>query len=468
MCGILGIIGKENCVEEAVNSFEVMKNRGKDCFGVSDGKRTLYSKNYNSLKKFSKGLKSNIVLMHNLHSLIGLQKQPIESRFVTNCEIYNYKDFKLDESDSKTLYLLLKDNLRNIEKIRGSYAFAYLKNDKIILARDILGIKPLFYGKNKDKIAFASEGKVLKKLGMVPLQLNPREIAFIDLKNKKIRFKKRKFFSLKSKNKNEKTIVKKIKKLLLESVRIRLPKQKLGILFSGGIDSVMLAFLCKKIGKNVTCYVSAFKGENLQESKDLIFARKAAKYLGIVLKEKIVDIKETEKYIKKIANLIESRDVVKVGCALPFYISSESAKKDGCKVLFSGLGSDEIFGGYESHKKASDINKECIKRLKTLYENDLYRDDVVTMANTIELRLPFLDIELIDYALQIDPKLKIKGDIKKYILRKVALSLGINKEFAFRKKLAAQYGSNFDKAIKKLSKQYGFETKGDYLQIIKP
>ena len=77
--------------------------------------------------------------------------------------------------------------------------------------------------------------------------------------------------------------------------------------------------------------------------------------------------------------LIEDSNVVKVGVALTFYAACEQAKKDGCKVIFSGLGSEEIFAGYKRHKDSFDINKECLSGVLKIYERDLYRDDVITM-----------------------------------------------------------------------------------------
>ena len=103
-----------------------------------------------------------------------------------------------------------------------------------------------------------------------------------------------------------------------------------------------------------------------------------------------------------------------------------------------------------------------------MYERDLYRDDVITMDNSMELRLPFLDVELIDYALKIPEKYKIKGEVTKYILREIALDKGIPKEYSFRKKTAAQYGSKFDYALGKLAKQNKFPSKSAYLRTFYP
>lgn len=172
--------------------------------------------------------------------------------------------------------------------------------------------------------------------------------------------------------------------------------------------------------------------------------------------------------MRKIVPLIEDSNVVKVGVALTFFVACEMAKEDGCKVIFSGLGSEEIFAGYERHKNSVDINQECLSGLRKMYERDLYRDDVITMYNGMELRLPFLDAELVAFALKISDKYKIKGDITKYILREIALQKEIPRAYAFRKKTAAQYGSKFDYALGKLAKQNKFSSKSAYLKQFYP
>ncbi|MFH1510456.1 MAG: diphthine--ammonia ligase, partial [Candidatus Woesearchaeota archaeon] len=142
-------------------------------------------------------------------------------------------------------------------------------------------------------------------------------------------------------------------------------------------------------------------------------------------------------------------------------------KKDGCRVIFSGLGSEELFAGYERHRNSLDINQECISGLLKMYERDLYRDDVVTMYNGLELRTPFLDTKLVDYSLKI-PAGKKLGSEDKLVLRSVARNIGIPEFISGRKKRAAQYGSNFLKGIDKLSRRSGHKTKSSYLSTFYP
>jgi diphthine-ammonia ligase len=453
MCGIAGS-NQEKAEEFVKSALQIMQNRGKDASHIINH------------KKFSLG--------HNLHAIINHVQQPIETEthiFATNCEIYNWKEIaesqKIQaENDAELLCkLLVKKGISALEYVDGVYAFALYEKTtgKITLARDIIGEKPLFYCEKP--FAFASEKKSIPYPNVKAL--NPRQILIYA---KKIKLQKRSFFKLeKDTEESYDEIKEKTRKLLTEAIKKRIPEKKFGILFSGGIDSTILAYICKKLGYNPICYVAGIG----QESADVIVAKEIAEKLNFTLKVKIIEQEEVEKYIKTICPIIESNNVVKVGVAIPFFIAAEEARRDGIKVLFSGLGSEELFAGYDRHavsagigkddEKIENVNKECLSGITQIHERDLYRDDVVTMYNQIELRLPFLDLALIEYALKIPAIYKISKDEKKIILRDVAEDIGIPRIYARRPKKAAQYGSRSDKAIAALAKKQGYSRKSEYL-----
>mgnify|MGYP001558699248 CR=1 FL=1 len=146
------------------------------------------------------------------------------------------------------------------------------------------------------------------------------------------------------------------------------------------------------------------------------------------------------------------------------------AKKDNVDILLNGLGSEEIFAGYERHKlriEFNDVNEECWRGLRNLWERDMKRDSKIVSEFGINVKCPFLDEEVIRFAMRIPENFKINKETNKIILRAAAFNIGLKKEFTIRKKKAAQYGSNFDKAILKLAKSKGFKIKKDYLNSIK-
>jgi asparagine synthase (glutamine-hydrolysing) len=142
------------------------------------------------------------------------------------------------------------------------------------------------------------------------------------------------------------------------------------------------------------------------------------------------------------------------------------AKKDRVKFLFSGLGSEELFAGYHRHRLAKDKQGECWQGLLNMYERDLLRDSAVASAARVSLITPFLDERLIATAMRIPAKHKMSDEHSKLILRQAAQDLGLPKEFAWRGKKAAQYGSRLDKAISKLARKKGFKLKKDYLKSL--
>src|SRR3989344_468543 len=260
---------------------------------------------------------------------------------------------------------------------------------------------------------------------------------------------------------NKKEIIPELASLLTNAIDKRV-KGKTGIAFSGGVDSTLIAFICKKLKKDIALYNVGLKG-----SKDTEWAKKISKHYKWNLKQIIVTLEEAEAIIKKIVKMLPDPSVVKVGVACPEYIVLKEAKKDKIKNILGGLGSEEIFAGYERHLLAKDKHKECWNGLKNLYEKDLSRDFAVSNSLKVNILCPYLDKDLVKYAMQIDSSLKISEQEKKIILREAAVYLGLKNEFAFRKKLAAQYGSGFHKAIDKLARKNGFKFKKDYLNSLK-
>ena len=266
---------------------------------------------------------------------------------------------------------------------------------------------------------------------------------------------------------NKKTAMLELKKRLYSAIQMRPPQDKFGIFFSGGVDSSFIAAVCKESGANFVCYTVGFQDEETKDPEDVIEAQKVAKELGLNLKYKIFNLEETEEIIKKTVKILKpvgKTDVVNVGVGMVVLAAAELAKEEGVNYFLSGLGSEEIFAGYERHDKSTNVNEECWTGLKQMWSRDLVRDFNISKALDITVKTPFLDQDLIKYAMQLPGEWKIVNEKKKVILREVAEKL--LKDFAWRKKKAAQYGSCFDKAISKIAKKNGFKLKKDWLDSL--
>ena len=231
-----------------------------------------------------------------------------------------------------------------------------------------------------------------------------------------------------------------------------------------------------------TCYTAKISGGNLEEAEDLIYAEEISRRHFFKFHVATTTIEKLEEQTIEVMKLIEDNEYIKTSVALPFYLACQRAQEDSIEIMFSGLGSEEIFAGYRRHKQAKDPNVECYNGLNIMYKRDLYRDDVITMNFTQELRVPFLDKELIHYALSIPAKYKIDLDkveeIKdrayknphlnaevrsKIILRDATReNTKLEEKFVERQKKAAQYGSKFDKGLARLAKNKGMQ-KQEYL-----
>jgi len=239
--------------------------------------------------------------------------------------------------------------------------------------------------------------------------------------------------------------------LLIDAVEKRVDVP-IAIAFSGGVDSTLLAFLCTRLEKTFTLYTVGLEG-----SKDLDAADSVAHAYGWPLKKKILKEEELENIFKEVIRITKKHDPVTVGVGAVMYTVMSMADED---VVLTGLGSEEIFAGYERHK--GDINAACWDGMIHIWERDITRDIAIAAHFGKEVRLPFMDKDLIAYGMKIDPLLKIKNEHRKYVLREAAVNLGLKKEFAFRKKYAAQYGSKIDALLEKLAKKRKL-TKSVYL-----
>ena len=442
MCGIYGAFpGTRKQAEQAL---DVLAHRGKDA---------------TTIQEYKTG-----VLGHVLHALVGTVHQPVRGKgtLLYNGEIYNWKELASQHSitaknDTELLLGLL--DLFGPEKVPGLvdgvYAYAYLRDDTITLQRDVLGVKPLWYDATKG-FTFASEQKALAQ----SRELHPRTTITYHLDTNTLNATVRPL-TFRSEDKPLTT-------LLAQAVTKRIPDtNKVGVLFSGGIDSSLIAHLAKQAGAEVTLYVAALDDPEKKQPHDLIAAQSAAKLLDLPLIEVRATLTEVQALLPEITRRIEDSNVIKVGVALPLWLCAQRAAQDGQRVLFSGLGAEEAFAGYQRHKTAQNINQECLRGLRAMHERDLYRDDIVGMSHTLEIRLPLLDHAVISAGLAIPGDEKIVDGIGKMPLRNAAKELGLPEELCMRPKKAAQYGSQFDAALDKLARQHG-QSKSEYLKTLYP
>lgn len=222
------------------------------------------------------------------------------------------------------------------------------------------------------------------------------------------------------------------------------------IFFSGGLDSSLAAKICEKLGKRHVLCATGVKG-----SKELEYIRKAKDYFKSEIKFYEIEECEIETYAKKVIAAIKDASPMQVAIGIPLYALCEAAARDGIKAALVGQGGDELFAGYQRYTRMGEeeLQKALLHDLTHLYEANLKRDLAIAQANGVELRLPFLDEDVVSIALSLPSSLKIKNDTRKYILREVAKKEGLPEFIAVREKKAMQYSTGVDRALRRLAKK---------------
>ena len=511
MCGIVGILSKtgENVVPLVESMLSCIACRGPDGATIAAAEQTVQTDSVSDLRKHPMS-DSSTALGHVRLAIVGgtCGQQPFRScdgRFIVehNGEIYNYKKLRnklenshrfVSQTDSEVIAHIFEDNYAKtrdlqdaikmtVSELDGVYAIVIRDEEtgEIVLVRDVMGVRQLYYGQNSQLVAFASERKALWKIGLKEptLRIHPGSALIImpdgsfgeqqkitknPVSNQKIRYK-----TLSS-------AIEAYKKALVSSMRKRTQDfDRIGIIFSGGIDSVIIAWLAKKMVREVICYTGGVEG-----SSDIAFARKIAKRLNLKLRVNELTSNEVEEMIPEVINTIEHTNAGQVEVAIPVYAAVKLAHEDGIKVMFSGQAADELFGGYSWYGKIvkdgggyAGLRHYMNEDIQLLYKETLEREDKITMAHSIEMREPFLDLKLIRLSMKIDLRLNVKGvsdAFGKHVHRKLAQELGIPRDIAYRSKEAAQHGSGIHQVIDLIARKHGFDEStisAKYLDILK-
>ncbi|MDP3066914.1 MAG: asparagine synthetase B [Methanobacteriaceae archaeon] len=471
MCGIAGLFG-DVAGSKLTEMLKELEHRGPDGSGAYVDGQLFYGPTGEI-----NPINGNIALGQNLLSIVGSEvQQPLvdEKRvLVSNGEIYNYKNLKkkLDydfqtDSDCEVILALLDEEQGNlastlphvISQIDGDYAFIIYDGADWAAVRDPVGVKPLFFGKHPQKNLFgvASERKALWKIGIKDVKsLNP---DFMLSNQELVRMPDRiqtpnskAAFLLNSLHYHGMKV--QLKNFLVESVKKRIAGlDKVGIIFSGGVDSTILAKICLNLGVKLEVYTVGKEG-----SPDLEFSRKAAEVMELPLYTHTVTVEEVKRCTPLVLEAIGEWNIMKLGVGMTAYMASEVASQNGLRVLLSGQGADELFGGYHRYlkmfKEKGNVLQDYLWRdVKDIYHVNLERDDAVTMVHSVELRVPYLDLQVINIAMDIPISYKIKNvedRLRKCILRDVALELDVPEFIARRPKKAAQYGSGIHQLLVK-------------------
>lgn len=381
-------------------------------------------------------------------------RQPIynENRsaaIVANGEIYNFPQLhpQLSQqhhfattSDSEAILHLFEDQGAQVSTVlEGMFAFAIQMGEDLFLARDPIGIKPLYYGQRGPTLYFASEMKALADWADEIREFPPG--AYYHSQQGIVHY-----YQVPEIAPAPGTVadhVRSVRAALEAAVTSHLMSDvPVGAFLSGGLDSSVIAALVRQQVRELHTFAVGVAGSN-----DVLAARRVAAHIGSIHHEYLFTPAEVLQHLPEILYYLESFDQDLVRSAIPCYFCSRLAG-DYVKVILTGEGADELFAGYKYHKtirEPATLHKELRRAVTTLHDINLQRVDRLTMRHGVEGRVPFLDTKFIHLALSIPPELKLLADssgqlVEKWVLRQACEDL-LPPEIVWRSKEQFDEGS---------------------------
>jgi len=451
MCGIVGVfdlkIESKKLRPQVLKMSKRLRHRGPDWSGIYCGEKA--------------------ILAHERLSIVDVQsgKQPLYSKdrkhvLAVNGEIYNHQELRktlngsyefLTQSDCEVILALYrKKGIDFIEDLNGIFAFALYDEEKdfYFIARDHIGIIPLYMGWDKDgNFYVSSELKALEGYCNKIEEFLPGNYMTSDNPGELIKWYDREWKDYEAVKDNP-TSIDDLRDSLEAAVHRQLMSDvPYGVLLSGGLDSSVVSAIAKKYAsKRVENHdesgawwpqLHSF-AVGLIGSPDLAAAQKVADHIGTVHHEVHFTVQEGIDAIRDVIYHLETYDVTTIRASTPMYLLSRVIKSMGVKMVLSGEGADELFGGYLYFHKAPNaqaFHEETIRKLGKLHMYDCLRANKSLAAWGVEGRVPFLDKEFIDTAMNLNPKDKLiqNGRIEKWVVRK-AFEDYLPKEVAWRQK----------------------------------
>ncbi|MCG8881776.1 asparagine synthase B [Tenacibaculum finnmarkense] len=386
-----------------------------------------------------------------------------------NGEIYNHRELAKNlknpyefqtASDCEVILALYKEKgVDFVDDLNGIFGFALydVEKDEYFVARDHMGIIPLYIGWDQNGTFYvASELKALEGT-CAKIELFPPGHYMSSKDGKFVQWYKRDWEDYQAVKDNE-TSISQVKEALEAAVHRQLMSDvPYGVLLSGGLDSSVISAIAKKYSQkriesddtSAAWYPQLHSfSVGLEGSPDLAAAQKVADHIGTVHHEIKFTIQEGLDAIKDVIYNIETYDITTIRSSTPMYLMARVIKSMGVKMVLSGEGADEIFGGYLYFHKApnaEEFHEETVRKLEKLHMYDCLRANKSLMAWGIEGRVPFLDKEFMDVAMRINPQDKmINGQrMEKWVIRKAFEDM-LPESVAWRQKEQFSDGVGYD------------------------
>jgi asparagine synthase (glutamine-hydrolysing) len=363
---------------------------------------------------------NRLAIVDRQHARQPYTDESLGLHIVMNGEIYNHQelrhklqelghDFSTESDTEVVLRAFVEWKHMALEKLNGIFGFVIYdsKRKSIFAGRDHIGIKPLYFSDLCDVTAFGSERKCFLGLNCEVSEVLPGHYW---LDGKQYMYKQ---FAAAPAEQDAEHAIARCRMLLDAAVRRQVATDlPIAVVFSGGLDSTIILHLATKYHADVTAF-----SLGTDTSSDLEFARQFCQEYSIP--HRVIPF-QLDRIPRSITNAIfngELFEPVDISDMVAMSAIFAAIRSEGFKIALSGDGSDEIFAGYDLFKSAKDPYALTSYRVNNLYRTDLQRVDRSSMSNTVECRVPFLDRDLMDFALTLPIDLKIRKNVEKYVLR---------------------------------------------------
>ena len=341
----------------------------------------------------------------------------------------------------------------------GGFSMLAISGGRLLAGRDILGLKPLYYGRDwSGAVAFASLKAGLSRIGIQdPSAVPPGHLVAVSNKQMTVLVKES-LSSSKELEVSEDDATARVGHLLLESLAEN-PPEDYAIAFSGGLDSTLVAYAAKENGLRPELITVGLKGQ-----AELEHAQRVAKELGLEITVRELSQSEIIDRLGEVVETVESTDSTLVGHSVPLFFVCEVAEEMGMGHLLVGQLSDELYAGYGRFEELAlkhdflEAKKEVLRSVLAAATNDFEPGDKLAISHRLELQSPFAYLPLVDYALSIPISLKLRliGNVvvRKYILRRLAASWKLSESVVNRPKKAVQYSTGVQKILLREAKNH--------------
>jgi asparagine synthase (glutamine-hydrolysing) len=424
MCGIVGAFDIKKSTEpfrnQVLRMAKTLRHRGPDWSGIYSGDKAILAH-------------ERLAIVDPLSGGQPLFSADGKLALAVNGEIYNHQEIRarfagkydfLTQSDCEVILPLYREKGADfLEDLNGIFAFALydIERDRYLVGRDHIGIIPLYQGWDPEgRFYVASELKALEGVCTEIREFLPGTV-YDSATGKTTTWYSRDWMEFDA-VKDAKTNIAELRDALEKAVKRQLMSDvPYGVLLSGGLDSSVIAAITQKFaakrvesgGKEEAWWPRLHSfAVGLKGSPDLAAARTAADYIGTVHHEIHFTVQEGLDAIRDVIYHLETYDITTVRASTPMYLLARAIKSMGIKMVLSGEGSDELFGGYLYFHKAPDakeLHEETVRKLSKLHLYDCLRANKSLAAWGVEGRVPFLDKEFIDVAMRQNPRDKLSG-----------------------------------------------------------